>query len=147
ARCHDHKFDPIPQTDYHALKAVFAGVQHGEQPFERPAEAQRRLARAEELRRELARVEAEPDDAEPLARPDGPPRRLPVNARRNVERFAPVTAKFVRLTVLATTDAEPCIDELEVFPATGERRNLALASLGTKATASGTYAGSDRHKL
>ena len=30
ARCHDHKFDPIPQTDYYALKAIFEGVQHGE---------------------------------------------------------------------------------------------------------------------
>ncbi len=27
AHCHDHKFDPIPQADYYALQAVFAGVQ------------------------------------------------------------------------------------------------------------------------
>ena len=26
ARCHDHKFDPIPQEDYYGLQAVFAGV-------------------------------------------------------------------------------------------------------------------------
>ncbi len=26
ARCHDHKFDPIPQTDYYRMKAVFEGV-------------------------------------------------------------------------------------------------------------------------
>ena len=26
ARCHDHKFDPIPQKDYYRLKAVFDGV-------------------------------------------------------------------------------------------------------------------------
>ena len=26
ARCHDHKFDPIPQRDYYRLKAVFEGV-------------------------------------------------------------------------------------------------------------------------
>ncbi|MFN7924886.1 MAG: DUF1553 domain-containing protein [Bryobacteraceae bacterium] len=26
ARCHDHKFDPIPQRDYYRLKAVFDGV-------------------------------------------------------------------------------------------------------------------------
>src|SRR5581483_3723605 len=30
ARCHDHKFVPIPQKDYYALKACLAGVQHGE---------------------------------------------------------------------------------------------------------------------
>ena len=23
ARCHNHKFDPIPQTDYYAMKAIF----------------------------------------------------------------------------------------------------------------------------
>ena len=26
ARCHNHKFDPIPQEDYYSLQAVFAGV-------------------------------------------------------------------------------------------------------------------------
>ena len=28
ARCHNHKFDPISQTDYYALEAVFAGAGH-----------------------------------------------------------------------------------------------------------------------
>ncbi|HYH67366.1 MAG TPA: DUF1549 and DUF1553 domain-containing protein [Urbifossiella sp.] len=32
ARCHDHKFDPIPQTDYYRMKAVFEGVDHGLRP-------------------------------------------------------------------------------------------------------------------
>ncbi len=30
ARCHDHKFDPISQRDYHALYATFAAVRHGD---------------------------------------------------------------------------------------------------------------------
>jgi hypothetical protein len=30
ARCHDHKFDPIPVRDYYRLQAVFAGVERGE---------------------------------------------------------------------------------------------------------------------
>jgi hypothetical protein len=33
ARCHDHKFDPIPQTDYYRLQAVFAGVDRGNRPL------------------------------------------------------------------------------------------------------------------
>jgi hypothetical protein len=33
ARCHDHKFDPIPQTDYYRLQAVFAGVDRGDRAF------------------------------------------------------------------------------------------------------------------
>jgi len=30
ARCHNHKFDPITQQDYHRLTAAVAGVYHGE---------------------------------------------------------------------------------------------------------------------
>jgi hypothetical protein len=30
ARCHDHKFDPIPKRDYYRLQAVFAGVDRGD---------------------------------------------------------------------------------------------------------------------
>ncbi len=30
ARCHDHKFDPIPQKDYYRLQAVFAGVERAD---------------------------------------------------------------------------------------------------------------------
>jgi hypothetical protein len=33
ARCHDHKYDPIPQVDYYRIKAVFEGVRHGERPL------------------------------------------------------------------------------------------------------------------
>ena len=36
ARCHDHKFDPIPQKDYYRLQAVFAGVERGDRPFTWP---------------------------------------------------------------------------------------------------------------
>jgi hypothetical protein len=38
ARCHDHKFDPIPQADYYALQAVFAGVDRADRPMERDPE-------------------------------------------------------------------------------------------------------------
>ncbi len=36
ARCHDHKFDPIPQKDYYQLQAVFAGVERGDRPLATP---------------------------------------------------------------------------------------------------------------
>ena len=35
ARCHDHKFDPIPFEDYYALQAVFAGVDRHDRPFDK----------------------------------------------------------------------------------------------------------------
>jgi hypothetical protein len=33
ARCHDHKFDPIPTTDYYALAGVFASTMRTERPL------------------------------------------------------------------------------------------------------------------
>ena len=73
--------------------------------------------------------------------------RLPVKRDANIERFAPVEAKFVRFVIEETTQLQPCIDELEVLTCAGERRNVALASLGTKATASGTLPGYAIHQL
>jgi mono/diheme cytochrome c family protein len=32
ARCHDHKYDPIPTTDYYALHGVFASTEYVEEP-------------------------------------------------------------------------------------------------------------------
>ncbi len=34
ARCHDHKFDPIPQEDYYRMQAVFAGVGRGDVTYD-----------------------------------------------------------------------------------------------------------------
>ena len=48
ARCHDHKFDPIPQTDYYRLQAVFAGVDRGDRPIRNAALSTRRNALEEE---------------------------------------------------------------------------------------------------
>ncbi len=42
ARCHDHKFDPIPQKDYYRLQAVFAGVDRGDRPYDDRAVRDRR---------------------------------------------------------------------------------------------------------
>lgn len=70
--------------------------------------------------------------------------RTAVNARHNVEQFAPVEAKYVRFTVLATNASEPCIDELEVF---SDGENIALASGGAVATSSGNYPDHPLHKL
>ncbi len=56
ARCHDHKFDPIPIGDYYRVKAVFDGVRHGDRPIEGDTERRLREGRKERLRRT---VEAE----------------------------------------------------------------------------------------
>jgi Protein of unknown function (DUF1553)/Protein of unknown function (DUF1549)/Planctomycete cytochrome C len=37
ARCHDHKFDPIPTQDYYSLYAVFASSEERAQPISEPS--------------------------------------------------------------------------------------------------------------
>ncbi len=34
ARCHNHKFDPIPQKEYYNLQAVFAGIDRVDRPYD-----------------------------------------------------------------------------------------------------------------
>ncbi|HVK07672.1 MAG TPA: DUF1549 and DUF1553 domain-containing protein [Gemmataceae bacterium] len=34
ARCHDHKFDPIPQAEYFGVQAVFAGVERANRSYD-----------------------------------------------------------------------------------------------------------------
>src|SRR5262249_39812932 len=46
ARCHDHKFDPIPTRDYYALAGVIASTNYNEVPLVPPAvveEAKKKL--------------------------------------------------------------------------------------------------------
>ena len=76
--------------------------------------------------------------------------REPVNALRNVEKFRPIKAKFVRFTSFATIDNdkhEPCIDELQVFTADKARVNIARAIHGTKPTSSGNRSTTGKHQL
>jgi hypothetical protein len=42
ARCHDHKFDPIPQADYYSLQSVFAGADRADRPVDHDPEIFRR---------------------------------------------------------------------------------------------------------
>ncbi len=145
ARCHNHKFDPIPQVDYFALKACFEGVQHGEGPLKMRDAAEREQELAA-CRSQLREIEVQLDALEPLAQAATPANRLraAVSPRRNVERFASVTARRVRFTVSATTDVEPCIDELEVYTAGSNSTNVALTA---KASASSVFPNSDIHRL
>jgi len=118
ARCHDHKFDPITQTDYYALQAILAGVRHGERTLPSTAEG-------------AAVRRAEPDAA---ARPA-------VSALLNEEAFAPRVASRVRFTVLRTNSGtEPCLDELEVFAG-----DVNVARAATVST-SGDYVGNPQHE-
>jgi hypothetical protein len=58
ARCHDHKFDPIPQRDYYAMQAFVAGVQYEERDLRTPAAEARRKEIAQ-LKAEVAKIDQE----------------------------------------------------------------------------------------
>ena len=156
ARCHNHKFDPITQADYYGMKAVFAGVQHGDRPM-KTADFERRQKSMEEIREELIIVDRELSrlvelSAERESHNPNPARlRPPVQRKANVERFSPVNARFVKFSIEATTGGEPCLDELEVFETNTQSgtkpRNVALASQGTVATSSSNLPGYEIHQL
>ena len=148
ARCHDHKFDPITQKDFYGLQAVFAGVDHGERrcgpPTPRAAAGRPSRCAATSpgsTHRSTNRNRWRRTPARAAKRP-------PVQPRRNVERFHPIEARFVRFTIAATVDGtEPCIDELEVYGPDAPADDLALASRGGKASASSVYPNNPFHTI
>ena len=163
ARCHHHKFDPITHTDYFALAALYAGVQHGERPLKNP-DRQKLESQLTELNSERSRLRGRMLAFEPVADTTAgvSHRRSAVNSRENIDRFAPVPARFVRFTILATNQAEPCLDELEIWaveqvptangkvlPQTELQKwlNVGLASQGAKPTSSGDYPDRSKHRL
>ncbi len=132
ARCHNHKFDPIPSRDYYRMLSVFSGVQYESRPWrtsdqkQRIDDLQKTEARLAELRKELKKF--------PHWRDSG--------AGQYSDHFTPVKAKFVRLTVLATDEVNngPAFDEIEVWAAEAPGiapLNVALAGRGGKTTSSG----------
>ena len=137
ARCHNHKFDPIRQSEYYSLQAIFAGIQHGDRSMP--------LSDAQQI--EIAQIDQQlvqlHNELKPFVK-DAGPQRPPVNARLNEELFEPVAAKFIRFTIDQTNASQPCIDELEIFSGT---TNVALSSAGAKATASSSLPGYEIHKL
>lgn len=128
ARCHNHKFDPISQSDFYALQAVFAGVEHAERKLPLSPDATRRRTEIEDEIHSLR------NDISQYARQRGS--RDSVNAKENIENFPSTEVKFIRFTISATNAAEPCIDELQVF---SDNQNVALASNGASVRSSGDY--------
>lgn len=149
ARCHDHKFDPIPQRDFYRLAAVFAGVRFGERTIvSGQALAKVNAEKADIANHAFSAINAlnELDDTA-RQRVLHTSSRPAINARRNVDTFPTVTARFVRFTVLGTRDgSEPCLDELQIFgPDSNE--DLALASKGAVALASGVLPRVEIHTI
>ena len=148
ARCHSHKFDPISHREYYAMTAVFAGVRHGERalplPPERTAEIADLDVHIRGLEASLTRFIARDPEVRAATNAPGVALRPAVTARLNEETLVPVEARYLRFTILSSNSGEPCLDELEVWSG---GRNVALATNGARATASGTLPGFEIHRL
>lgn len=153
ARCHNHKFDPIPTEDYYRMRAAFEGVIHGDRIIATDSEKEnhdRKTAPLEKRRAELTGEKKTLETAiagrakERAARFSG--YALPKITRHfNEHRFAPVTARFLKFRILAHSDnpgsgVNARIDEFEVWT---KDRNVALASTGGKASGATTRKAED----
>lgn len=59
ARCHNHKFDPVRQSDYYRLQAYFAGVYDKDIPKASAEEQAARKAKADPIDKEITKVNSE----------------------------------------------------------------------------------------
>ena len=142
ARCHDHKFDPIPTEDYYRLKAAFDGVSHGSRVLATRAEREHldalkgpMLQKREALAKARSALEKEILDRSGAAASMDLGQRPPPSASRTEEQWVPVEARYVRMTVLSQSDNPGSgvgarMDEFEVWTGGDAPRNVALASGG-----------------
>jgi hypothetical protein len=132
ARCHDHKFDPIPTRDYYRMTAFFSAVAFGEREVGPDAVRQQRDAylaplrkQIDQARKQLAAIEDPVRTRMLLTRYQDfdqarikEPRRIPINPIFNRNQFAPVQAKHFRLVILNQSGKNtPRLDSFELLPA------------------------------
>ena len=131
ARCHDHKFDPIPQSDYYGLQAVFAGLRYGH----RRLRGDENLRWTESLPAAKATVERLKNQREANRKQWklGPS----INPANQGHSFPSRISNAVRIQIHATANGgAPSLHEVEVWSAEGVPRNVALALQGGVASAS-----------
>ena len=108
-RCHDHKYDPIPQTDYYGIAAALARTVHGELKIDRSHEETQRKLAAHKLA------------AEPL---------LAALKQFETEQFPARFAKFIASEPPAPTNSAPW-QMCDVTSATATSAVLAVAPDGS----------------
>jgi mono/diheme cytochrome c family protein len=104
ARCHDHKFDPIPTRDYYALAGVFASSDYAEVPLVPPevVEEAKRKQTAEEKKKKIP-----PKYPHIHALAEGPrPVNMRVHIRGNPETLGEEVPRHF-LSILAAGEAQP----------------------------------------
>ncbi len=152
ARCHNHKFDPIPTEDYYRLRSAFEGITHGRRVVATKEQREAFAAATKPLNIELRRLEAERDKLDAAietrakdAFAKSKPTRPKIDLHGTSETFAPVEARYLKFVVHGFTSdfqtntkgkrltGQGKLTEFQVWSADEPGRNVALASHGTKA--------------
>ena len=133
ARCHDHKFDPIEQSDYFSMQAIFAGLQYGDRR-KRGSENDDWSARVPAAKAKQDKAKAE---LEALRLKHGLRKPLDIV---HTDTFTPVRARSIRMRIATTEFGEATsLYEFEVWSSgkdESDRVNVALASNGSRVSAS-----------
>ncbi len=145
ARCHNHKFDPIPTEDYYRMRSAFEGVFHGRRAVVSKEEKATYDALANPLREKKAALSSEKEALEKEIATRAKERlkianypRPKITPESTEESFPPVAAKLVKFVMRAHTgDPKSAVGarltEFEVWSSGGQPKNVALASNGSKA--------------
>jgi mono/diheme cytochrome c family protein len=150
ARCHNHKFDPIPTEDYYRLRAAFEGVTHGRRVVATKEQRDAFAASTKPLAVELKKLEVERalldqaiETRAKAAFAKTKFTRPKIDQNGTDESFAATEAKYVKFVIHSLTgDHQPAakgkrgggkLTEFQVWSAEDPNRNVALASHGTKA--------------
>jgi hypothetical protein len=145
ARCHNHKFDPIPSEDYYRIRAAFEGVRHGRRVIATQQQRAAFAAAMKPLNKQKAKLTSERNALEQSIQARAAselaqfkPTRPKIDPQLTEESFAPVPARQVKFVMHAATDnpnssaaGSGRLTEFEVFST--DSRNVALASNGGKA--------------
>ncbi|BDC49997.1 cytochrome c [Bryobacterales bacterium F-183] len=132
ARCHDHKFDPIPSKDYYRLTDVFQTVGFGTRTVATQDEVDAWKQKTAPIRERLQRYEAVLADIEQPVRAkllytkyrdfdqgrDSAAQRLPLNPIWNRNFFAPAGAKRFRFVITGHKGDAPKLERFMVRGAT-----------------------------
>jgi mono/diheme cytochrome c family protein len=107
ARCHDHKFDPIPTRDYYGLAGVFASTDYEEVPVGTPAEVEKARKEMEAAQKTKGKKQKNAPPKFPVvhALKEGKPVTLRVHLRGNPATLAEEAPR--RFLSILRPDGEP----------------------------------------
>lgn len=137
AKCHDHKFDPIPQKDYYSLQAVFAGVRRGDR-ISRGHATEEQARRMEQIRLDIHKKRIGIAEIDVLALDARTPE-MATNRVQLSREIAALEAEYanmpqVELTYAAIPEAPPATHVLNRGDTESPKERVAPAALSAVKT-------------